>query len=94
MAPYELTVTRGPDPEISAVDIIEIFALSTDPAFVPAEVADELDVTSEGARHQMNNLVEKGYLKRKKPGSRTVMYWVTDEGIEYYATETGSDSSS
>lgn len=59
--------------------------MSTDPAFVPAEVADELDVTPEGARHQMNRLVDRGLLAKKKPGQRTVLYWVTDEGVRYYA---------
>jgi|GEM_PF-489650 len=80
-----LTVPRGPDPEIKALDILSIFVLSTDPAFVPAEIAERLEVTTEGARHQMNKLVENGLLAKKKPGKRTVLYWVTEDGIEYYA---------
>jgi predicted transcriptional regulator len=81
---------RGPDPEIDAISILEQFVLSTDPALVPAEIAHELDVTVEGARHQMNNLVDRGLLDKKKPGQRTVLYWVTDDGREFYATERGS----
>lgn len=82
---------RGPDPEIKAVDILRIFLSSTDPAFVPAEIADELDVTTEGARHQMNRLVDEGLLERKKPGPRTVLYWITEEGQEYYFDNTASE---
>jgi predicted transcriptional regulator len=78
-------VTRGPDPEIQTLDILTVFALSTDPAFVPAEIADQLDVTTEGARHRMETLVQQGYLERKKPGQRTVLYWVTDDGRDYVA---------
>jgi predicted ArsR family transcriptional regulator len=78
-------VTRGPDPEIEAEDILTIFVLSTEPAFVPAEIAERLDVTTEGARHRMDALVEQGLLARKKPGQRTVLYWATDEGREYVA---------
>lgn len=82
---------RGPDPEIKAVDVLRIFLSSTDPAFVPAEIADELDVTTEGARHQMNRLVDEGLLERKKPGPRTVLYWITDDGRDYYFDNTASE---
>jgi predicted ArsR family transcriptional regulator len=59
-----------------------------DPAFVAAEVAAELDVTHQGARHQMEKLVDAGYLARKKPGRSTVLYWLTPEGHAYYAENT------
>jgi DNA-binding MarR family transcriptional regulator len=81
-------VSRGPDPEIKAVDILRVFLSSPDPAFVPAEIADELGVTTEGARHQMNRLADRGLLEKKKPGSRTVLYWITEDGREYYFRET------
>lgn len=84
-------MSRGPDPEIEAAEILEVFALSTDPAFVPAEIADELNVTTEGARHQMDRLVEQGFLTRKKPGERTVIYWMTEAGKEHYADLIRSD---
>lgn len=93
IAPEWWTVPRGPDPNIKANDILEIFLSSTDPAFVPSEIADKLDVTTEGARHQMNRLVEKGYLEKKKPGQRTVLYWITDTGQQFYFESTGSRSS-
>lgn len=67
------------------MDILSVFHLSTDPAFVAAEVAEELDVTVEGARHQMNRLVDDELLGKKKPGQRTVIYWITPKGVEYYA---------
>lgn len=78
-------MSRGPDPEIGAVEILKQFVISPDPAFVPSEIAEELDVTTEGARHQMNNLVDRGLLAKKKPGERTVLYWITPEGKQYYA---------
>lgn len=86
-------MTRGPDPEISARDILEIFLSSSDPAFVPSEIAEKLAVTTEGARHQMNRLADEGYLEKKKPGQRTVLYWLTDEGRVYYFESGASDSS-
>jgi len=86
-------VARGPDPKITAVDILEAFLASNEPAFVVSEIAEKLDVTAEGARHQMENLVEEGYLDRKKPSQRSVLYWVTDEGRQYYFDTVSSDSS-
>jgi predicted transcriptional regulator len=84
-------VVPGPQPEIDAISILKIFLSSSDPAFVPSEIAAELEVTTEGARHQMNRLVERGFLAKKKPGKRTVLYWVTDEGLRYYVENTAED---
>jgi len=75
---------RGPDPEIRDTDVLHVFVSSGDPAFVPSEIADRLDVTTEGARHQMDRLVDRELLSRKKPGARTVIYWITRAGREYY----------
>lgn len=35
----------------------------------------------------MNKMVEEGYLKKKKTGSRSVLYWPTDEGLRHYVSE-------
>jgi len=79
-------MARGPDPEIRDVDLLEVFVSNIDEgAFVPSELGDALDVTAEGARHQMDNLVDRGLLEKKKPGERTVLYWVTHQGIRHYA---------
>jgi len=82
---YLSHVPRGPDPSIDAVSILHEFVVSPEPAFVPKEIADRLGVTKEGARHQMENLVDDGYLERKKPSSRVVLYWITEEGERFYA---------
>jgi DNA-binding MarR family transcriptional regulator len=78
-------VSRGPDPEITPEKILRVFVLSPEPAFVVSEIAERLDVTKEGARHQMEKLVEQGLLGRKKPSNRVVLYWITPEGREFYA---------
>jgi len=75
----------GPDPEIDRMRILEIFVVSPEPAMVPSEIADDMEVTTNGARHQMDNLVERGFLDKKKPGERTVIYWITQEGANHYA---------
>jgi len=77
-------MSRGPDAEIKPVTILSVMLASPDPAFTIAEIADELPYTAEGVRHQMNRLVDAGYLEKKKAGHRTVLYWETQAGVEYY----------
>jgi len=86
-AHWIMDMSRGPDPEIEPVSILEIFVVSPEPAFVPKELGERLDVSTEGARHQMDRLVERDFLQKKKPGERTVLYWITTEGQEHYAEE-------
>jgi len=81
----KLGMARGPDPEIQDIEILKVFVADQAPAFVPKEIGEALDVTTEGARHQMENLVDRGLLGRKKPGERTVLYWITEDGYTYYA---------
>jgi len=77
-------MSRGPDAEIKPITILSVMLASPDPAFTAAEIADELPFTNEGVRHQMNRLVDAGYLDKKKAGHRTVLYWETQAGVEYY----------
>ena len=81
-------MTAGPDPKIDPISILRVFLGSTDPAFVPSEIGEELECTTEGARHQMNRLVEQGLLAKKKPGQRTVLYWITEDGKQHYVEQT------
>lgn len=82
---------RGPDPQISDIEILRVFLSETDPAYVPSEIGDRLGVTAEGARHQMERLVDRGLLGKKKPGERTVLYWITPEGVDYFWEESGAN---
>jgi len=83
-----MEMARGPDPKIDAISILRVVLASPDPAFTAGEVAAELGVTSEGARHQMDRLVDAGYLHKKKAGRRTVLYWPTDAGLTHYVEAT------
>jgi len=78
-------VARGPDPETATFRILQEFVVSPEPAFIASEIAEELDISDEGARHRLNRLVEQGLLNKKKPGPRTVIYWITEKGEVYYA---------
>jgi len=49
------------------------------PAFTAPELAAGLDLSEDSARERLYNLVDKGTLSMKKPGHRTVVFWLTDD---------------
>jgi len=86
-------VPRGPPPKRDELAILRAFLSDDDPAFVLKEIGEKLDINKETVRYQIKQreLVERGLLGRKKPSQQTVLYWITQDGIEYYAQRTGSD---
>lgn len=78
-------MTRGPDPQHSNADVLQVFVESPDPVLFISEVADSFDKTDEWARGILNDLVEEGLIDTKKPGHRSRVYWITQEGRRYYA---------
>lgn len=78
------TMTRGPDPKIEPIKVLGMMIWSSDPAFTTSEVAEQFDATVNGARYQMDRMVERGYLKKKKSSHRTTIYWPTQEGRQAY----------
>lgn len=84
---------RGPPPKKDELSILRAFLTDDDPAYVLSEIAEKLEINKETVRYQIkqNELVERGLLARKKPGPRTVLYWITPEGLQYYVERTGND---
>lgn len=56
-------------------EIIRWMTESPEPAFTTAEVADNFDMTVEGMRGRLDSLREGEEVYRKKPTSRTVIWW-------------------
>lgn len=49
---------------------------SDDPAFTANEIAEHFDLTNSAARRRLYKLVDRGDLGFKKPGHRTVLFWI------------------
>ncbi|MCG1008070.1 helix-turn-helix domain-containing protein [Halorubrum lacusprofundi] len=64
---------------ISDYEILTFMKQSDDPAFTPNEIADHFDLTNSAARRRLYNLVEDGKLGFKKPGHRTVLFWIAGD---------------
>jgi len=80
-------VARGPDTKVSDVRILEEFVATVEPAFIAKEISDKFDITEPTARNRLESLYEKGYLHRKKPSSRTTIYWISEKGVAFYSEQ-------
>jgi len=75
----------GRKPETPDTHYLAAFLASDDPILTSVEVADELDVTQQGAHNRLSSLVEDDFLHSKKVGARARVFWITNTGIVYLA---------
>lgn len=75
---------RGPKPQVSDDEILQIFKDVEDPFLTASEVADELPIGRRGVYDRLKGLEETGMLKSKKVGGRTTGWWYPG----YTSTET------
>ena len=73
-----MTVPQGKQ-TVSDDEIVETMASLPDPAFTTGELAKIFDMTVEGIRRRLNSLHDESKVCRKKPTSRTVIWWVQSD---------------
>lgn len=76
-------MSRGPDPEVSAREILLYFVQSADAGFTANEVAEEFDMSRQNADHRLKRLEDRGLVKSKNPGGRARFYWPSEEGRQF-----------
>ena len=59
-------------------DILNWMREKGDPAYVTVEVADQFDMTTEATRGRLYDIEQEGELMSKKPGSRTIVWWLPE----------------
>ena len=74
------SVTRGPDPEISAVEILRFMVEHPDPAFTAKEVSGQFEKTRQWADNRLKAMEGDSLLESKNPGGRSRFYWPSPEG--------------
>jgi len=60
-------------------EIKDVMTESSDPAFTTSEIAAQFGLSVEGMRGRLEELAEKGEVLKKKPGPRTVLWWVRED---------------
>lgn len=77
----------GRPPETADSEILREVALSPGPIATAPDLAETLDMGVSGMNKRLRKLVDKGYLKRQEVGASAVVYWLTEDGKEYLATQ-------
>ncbi|MCD2200800.1 winged helix-turn-helix transcriptional regulator [Halobacterium sp. KA-4] len=65
----------GRPPDVSDKEILQVFEQSGDPVLTASEVADQLDIGRRGLLSRLDQLESEGFLKSKKVGSRSTVWW-------------------
>jgi predicted ArsR family transcriptional regulator len=65
----------GRPPDVTDEEILEVFKQSTDPVLTASEVSEQLSIERRGVLSRLNNLEEQGYLRSKKVGGRSSVWW-------------------
>lgn len=60
-------------------DLRSVFQESDDPVLTAVEVADKLDVSQQAAHSRLARANDRGEIKRKKTGARSVVWWVPNQ---------------
>ncbi len=60
---------------VSDEEIIQQMKQSSDPAFTTSEIAEMVGMTPAGMRGRLESLKESGQVSKKKPSTRTVIWW-------------------
>lgn len=71
---------------VSQNDIVylRVFIEHPDPVLTATEVASERGVSQQGAHDKLQKLQDSGYVRSKKTGSRSRVWWITTDGREAY----------
>jgi predicted ArsR family transcriptional regulator len=56
-----------------------VFQNSDDPVLTAVEVAERLGITQQAAHQKLTKAHERGEVKRKKTGSRAVVWWIPSQ---------------
>lgn len=63
-------------------EIVQKMRDHPDPAFTPQELAKMLDLKPETVRKRCEDLADENKIHRKKPSTRTLIYWANQDHRE------------
>jgi len=68
-------MSRGRPRSITDERLIDVVKKSESPVATAAQVARELDVTTQAARKRLEELARSGAVEREKVDGRTIVWW-------------------
>lgn len=76
----------GRPKEVTDVEILEQFLLARDPVLTASELSDQFGVTNQAVRDRLDDLKQRGLVQRRTVGAAAVVWWITDDGREWFDT--------
>ena len=64
--------------EVTLEDVYEAVLNGPEPASTTTDVAQALDISTEGARRKLTELHEQGWIEKRKIGARAIVWWVSE----------------
>ena len=64
--------------EVTLEDVHEAVLNGPEPASTTTDVAQALDISTEGARRKLTELHEQGRIEKRKIGARAIVWWVSE----------------
>lgn len=65
----------GRPPEVTDEEILSAFKTASEPVLTASEVAEKLPIERRGLLARLDNLEEQGFLRSKKTGGRSAVWW-------------------
>ena len=75
--------------EVTDEEILRAIRLHADPVVTAPEVADIVDMSSQGVNKRLRQLADQELVIRKEVGSRAVIYWLSDAGRDRLSPSSG-----
>lgn len=68
----------GRDPLVTDDELVAAMRSCDCPVVTTGDLVDHVDMTKDGVRRRLNQLIERGKVSRKQVGARAVVYWPSE----------------
>lgn len=69
-----------PDKNTTDRELLQAVKLHPDPVVTVQEVSELVALSAPSVHRRLQELGKQGLINRKKPGSRSVVYWLSESG--------------
>jgi predicted transcriptional regulator len=76
----------GREAETTDLEILRVGLLVPEPFFTSSDVAEEIEMSQQGAHYRLTQLQDDGLIESKKAGNARA-WWLTYEGKKFVADE-------
>lgn len=77
--------TPGRGKDVEDIEILVIILNAPDPVVTSNEVAEQADISRQGAHDRLQQLEDRGLIQSVMKGAR--LWWLTDEGVAHIGAE-------